>query len=142
MIELKIESALTPATFSPIILGEELQPQVMAGKLGSGRPVILTFQAFEVRKDILPQLLAIEARRISGGQPRRNLSGFSDAICEPFGQLVTLTLTEGTNISETGIISVSEMNVGAGGFRNTTTSVAFYPCQRVRWFGLPGFQSV
>jgi hypothetical protein len=142
MIELKIESALTPATFSPIILGEELQPQIMAGKLGSGRPVILTFQAFEVRKDILPQLLAIEARRISGGQPRKNLSNFQDAIAEFGAQLITLTLQEGSSISETGIISVSEMNVGSGGFRNTTTSIAFYPCQRLRYYGLTEFQSV
>lgn len=142
MIELRIESALTPATFSPIVLSEELQPQIMSGKLGSGRPVILTFQSFEVRADILPALLAIEARRIAGGQPRKNLSNFQDAICEFGGQLVTLTLTEGVNVSEAGIISVSEMNVGTGGFRNTTTSIAFFPCQRLRYFGLSEFQSV
>jgi hypothetical protein len=138
MTDIIISSAITPVQFVPITLPA---PQQISGKFGSGKPTALTWRDSSVRP-MLAQLQAIEARRISGGQPRRNLSGFYDALAEFGAQLVTVTLSEGTSMSETGIISIVAADAGPGGPLVQNTSLVIFPCQRLRYYGLSQFQSV
>lgn len=128
--------------FSDIVFGPDANelPQQLRGRIGSGKATTLTFQGSGMRER-LSELQAIEAKRIAGGKPRMNLEGYADAVCDPGGQLVTVTLEEGSTLTETGIISIVEASVGPGGHLVQSLTLVFYPCTRLRFFGLSAVQS-
>jgi hypothetical protein len=97
-------------------------------------------------RQLLDALKTFEARRISGGQPRRNLSGYRDAVADPGAQICTVTWQEidpwtGSSIdySETGIISIVSVRVAR---REESISVILYPCDRLRFYGMTTFQEL
>lgn len=109
-------------------------PQQIRGRVGGILPVTFTWNtpAFRAR---LPEFLAIEATRISGGSPQRTLSGVGVAIADG-GHLVTLTVTEGPHtLTATGIISVPGASLGPGGPGVTSVSVIFYECSELHYYG-------
>lgn len=132
------ESPISPAAFTTFELPP---PQQISGKLGSGQAVTLTWTDSSIRPE-LSKVFAVEARRIANGAPRKNLSGFRDAIAELGGSLVRLKLLEGLELNEVGIVSVVQANAGPGGHLVQSTSIVFFPCDRLRFYGSQEFQSV
>ena len=87
----------------------------------------------------------IQARRIAGGRPRRNLSGFSDAVADPGAQLVTVSWQEVNPWSGaleaktlTGIFSVASKSVSR---RQEGLTVVVFACDRLRFYGSSNVQT-
>jgi hypothetical protein len=128
--------------FSPITVGPaEIIPTQLDGVPDGTDSVTFRFEGPELRAKML-ELSQHQANRISGGQPRRNLSGYRDAVADPGAQMVTVTWTEGSERSVTGIYRVVSAQVGSGGHRRQTFSVILYPCDRLRFYGMTTFQEL
>jgi len=128
-------------TFAPAISGRFTTinlapgefPQQIRGRVGGFQPVTFTWNtpAFRAR---LSEFLAIEATRISGGQPARTLSGRGVAMADG-GHLVNLTVTEGAlTLTATGVLSVPDASLGPGGPGVTSVSIIFYQAHELHYY--------
>ncbi len=135
--EVIVRSALDPAEFSPITI-DAAELEVLTQTTGvpdDVESVTLRFEGPRLRARLL-QLSAHAARRIAGGQPRRNLSGFRDAIADPGAQLVEVEWQEGEARVLTGIFTIAEAQVGPESNRRQSFTLVVFPCDRLRFYGL------
>lgn len=122
--------------FAPVVLGPAETLEQTSGIPDETTPVTLRFTGTALRAKLL-QLSPHQARRLAGGQPRRNLSGYTDAVADPGAQIVRVRWQEGTERSITGVFTILDATVGTGGHRVQSFSVIIYPCDRLRFFGQP-----
>src|SRR5690625_3308109 len=128
-------------TFAPAISGRFTTinlspgefPQQIRGRVGGVQPVTSTWNtpAFRAR---LSESLAIEATRISGGQPARPLSGRGVAMADG-GHPVRPTGPEGARtLTATGVLSVPDASLGPGGPRVTSVSIIFHQAHELHYY--------
>ena len=90
-------------------------------------------------------LAPFEARRIAGGRPRKNLSGFCDAVCDPGAQLVTVLWTEvnpwNGRLQENSLTGIFSLVSKSAARRQEGLTVVAFACHRLRFYGLPEVQS-
>lgn len=136
MANLVLSSPLTPAGFSTISLGPDANelPQRKIGLLGSGKPVVYIFENYGIRSR-LPELQAIEARRLEMGQPKQNMVAVKVAICDSGGQPVVVTDEEGSSLTDKGVITLSDESYDHRGLLQGVT-MTFWPCTYLRYYGV------
>lgn len=127
-------SALSTPAFTSIVVGPAEVLDNLTGIPDGKTPVTFRITGVALRAKQL-ELAVHQAKRISGGQPRRNLSGYMDAVADPGAQLVKVTWQEGTERAVTGIFTIPEATIGSGGHRVQSFSVIVYPCDRLRFYG-------
>lgn len=85
------------------------------------------------------KLKAVEAKRVLNGQPRANLAGTFEAVCQGQGELVKLELTLynaleaglSETVSLTGIVTGVEYRGGPGGHLVQSLDIVFYRCAKL-----------
>lgn len=104
-------------------------------RLGSGKPINFTFRGHGLL-DRLAELEAIECLQVTNGGQPYGLSDGTFAAVARVGELVQIaaTLADGTDRSETGIVTSLVANV-SGGKLGQSIDFVFYPCSTLRFTG-------
>ena len=113
--------------------------QSIEGFAGSERAVTFEFSRPNSRS-IITDLSAFEAHRISNGQPRKNLSGYIDAVCDPGGSICLFEWSERNPVTKAleaksfyGIFQIA--SASARGVGDNRVTLIAYPCDRLRYYG-------
>jgi len=127
--------------FAPITVGPAEVLTQTGGAPDGVDAVTFHFVGSELRAALLA-LTPHQARRLSGGQPRSNLSGFRDAVADMGAQLTRVSWQEEVTRSVTGVYVITAVQIGPGGPRQQSFDVIVYPCDRLRFYGSSAMQAL
>lgn len=107
--------------------------QSIRNRLTSGKQTAMSFRGRSLLS-AMGNLEDVECRGVLGGAPRQNMAGYREAVAME-GELVTVTLTldDGTETSQVGIVTDLTFNNGPGGRLAQGIDLVFHPCDRLRF---------